>query len=502
MPIPRLTLLRAALLAACLLPLAGPARASRELFVVDLPNEPASLDPQVQWDPDSWAVYRQIFDTLLTRDKAGQIAPNVATAWTYQSDTQVTFTIRDDIHFQDGSKLTAEDVAFSIKRITDPAFKSPQLSQYDTITSAEVVGPNQVKLTTRSAYPVLLSQLTKLAIVPEAVLQKVGNDAFDKAPVGSGPYRLVSRTRGVKVELAAMPDYWHGAPPFPRVEMHPVLDESTRIADLRTGRADITRIVLTDDADSLKNDATLHVLWAPTERVSMLALNALTGPTKDVRVREAIAHAIDRDLLIEALLKGYAKPVNEPLTPAAFGFDPDIPAYGFDPAKSRALLKEAGIKPGTPISFPTSPAFDPRVVQAIAQMLTDVGLDPHIQMVDGPTYLRLRQGRPDEAGDVSFFRWSCSCQDADGTLFPLFHSSSQWAKYSNPLVDRTLEAARNTLDPAARMADYRTVLQTLHDDVASVPLYQDVTMYVARKQVEFTPRSNELFLLTDVTWHE
>ena len=479
---------------------AGPAAANRDLFVVDLVNNPASLDPQVQWDPDSYFVYRNVFDNLVTRDVTGKIAPQVATAWSYRSDTQIIFTLRDDIHFEDGSLLAPDDVVFTIKRITDPAFKSSQLSQFDSIASAEVVGANQVLVTTKRPYPVLLAQLTKLSIVPRAVVEKLGNDGFNQHPAGSGPYRLTSFTRGVRVELAANPTYWRGAPPFPRVEMRPVPNEETRIADVRTSRADIVRVSLTDTADNLKGDAQVKVLFSPVERAAMLMLNALTGPTRDVRVRQAIAHAIDRNLIVEALLKGYARVVDEPLTPANFGWADGLQSYDFDPAKAKALLKEADIAPGTKVTFPTGPFFDQRVVQAIQQMLADVGLDAQISMTDGPTYLRLRQGRPDEAGDVSFFRWSCGCQDADGVLFPLFHSSSQWAKYSNPSVDTALEAARNSLDPAKRLALYRRALETLHTDMPAVPLYQDVMMFAARKEVRFQPTPNEAFFLMDMGW--
>ncbi len=480
--------------------LAAPAAwADQTNFVVDLPTDPASLDPQLQWDPDSYSVYRNIFDNLLTRDSSGKIVPQVATAWTYESDTSIVFTIRDGITFQDGSPLTPEDVVFTIQRITDPAFKSPQLSQFDQIVKAEVAGPHEVRLTTRTAYPVLLAQLTKLSIIPKAIVQRVGA-AFNQHPVGSGPYSFVSRTQGVTVELAANPTYWRGKPPFPHVEMHPVPDESTRIADVRTGRADITRILSSDNADQLKSDPQVKVLWTPSERVTMVELNAEDGPTKDVRVREAIAHAIDRDTIVEALLKGYAKPVNEPLTPASFGYDPTIPAYGYDPAKARELLKQAGIARGTKVSFLTSPVFDPRIVQAVQQMLDDVGLSAELSTVDLANYLRLRQGRPDEAGDVSYFRWACGCQDADGTLFPLFHSSSQWAKYRNPVVDHALETARNTLDETARLAAYHTALEALHTDVAVVPMFQDVTMDVARKPVRFQPTASESFFLFDMGW--
>lgn len=491
------TLIVAALTAA--LPLA-PAQAGRDLFVVDTVGSPASLDPHVQWDPDSYFVYRNVFDNLVTRDATGKIVPQIAVSWSYQSDTEVTLKLRTDVVFHDGGRLTPEDVVFSIKRVTDPAFKSPQLSQYDSIIGAEVTGPDTVKLTTKVPYPVLLAQLTKLSVVPKSVVEKIGNDGFNAAPVGSGPYKVTGFARGVRTELAAVPGYWRGAAPFPKVEFRPVPDGATRLANLRSGRSDITRILLTDDAEALKGDAQLQVLWTPVERVALLALNGLTGPMKDRRVREAVASAIDRDLIVEALLKGYGKAVDEMMPAANFGFIAGLPGFKYDPAKAKALLKEAGIAPGTKITFPTAPSFDQRVVQAIHQMLGDVGLDAQIQMVDGGTYLRLRQGRPEEAGDVSFFRWSCGCQDADGVLFPMYHSSSQWSKTNIPALDAAIVAGRNTLDENKRLAAYRTALTLIHDDVQGVPLYQDVMMFAARKEVKWQPTPNEAFFLMDMGW--
>lgn len=493
--------LRRALAAALLLaPLAAPAQAGRDLFVVDTVGSPASLDPHVQWDPDSYFVYRNVFDNLVTRDASGKIVPQIATSWTYQSDTVVTLKLRTDVTFHDGSKLTPEDVVFSIKRVTDPAFKSPQLSQYDSIIAAEVTGPDSVKLTTKQAYPVLLAQLTKLSVAPKAIVEKLGNEGFNAAPVGSGPYRLTSFARGVRTELAAVPAYWRGAPPFPKVEFRPVPDGATRLANLRSGRSDITRILLTDDAEALKGDAALRVLWTPVERVAMVALNGLTGPMKDRKVREAVAYAIDRDLIVEALLKSYGKAVDQMMPASNFGYIEGLPGFKYDPAKAKALLKEAGIAPGTKITFPTAPSFDQRVVQAIHQMLADVGLDAQIQMVDIGTYLRLRQGQPAEAGDASFFRWSCGCQDADGVLFPLYHSSSQWSKANIPALDAAIVAGRGTLDDKARLAAYKTALTIIHDEVLGVPLYQDVMMFAARKEVKWQPTPNEAFFLMDMTW--
>jgi peptide/nickel transport system substrate-binding protein len=132
-----------------------------------------------------------------------------------RSDIEMVLTLREDIRFEDGSLLTADDVVFSIRRITDPAFKSPQLSQFDSVASAEPIGTNQVLLTTKRPYPVLLAQLAKLSIVPRTAVEKLGNDGFNQHPVGSGPYRLVNFSRGVKVELAANPNYWRGPPSLP-----------------------------------------------------------------------------------------------------------------------------------------------------------------------------------------------------------------------------------------------------------------------------------------------
>jgi peptide/nickel transport system substrate-binding protein len=193
---------------------AQPAEA-KDRFVVDLASEPSTLDPQQQWNPDSYYVYRNIFDNLVTRNDQGEIVPQVALSWTYRSDTEIDFRIRDDITFHDGRRLTPEDVAFSIRRITDPKFASPQLGQFSKIVAAEVVGTDTVRLRTNGPYPALLAQLVKLSIVPKHVVEAVGNDAFNLAPVGSGPYRFQQWQRGVAVTLARNDAYWGPRGPSP-----------------------------------------------------------------------------------------------------------------------------------------------------------------------------------------------------------------------------------------------------------------------------------------------
>jgi peptide/nickel transport system substrate-binding protein len=227
--------------------------------------------------------------------------------------------------------------------------------------------------------------------------------------------------------------------------------------------------------------------------------NVERAPFGDVRVRRAIAHAINRQLLIDALLGGYGRPVTILLTPANFGYVDGMKGYPFDPTRARQLLKEAGAE-GAEISFYTSPAYDQRLVQAIQQMLQEVGLKVAISQTDQPTFLKRRQGKPEEAGSISLGRWSCACQDADGVIFPLFHSQSLWAKYANPAFDDAVTRARQTLKDDERLKHYREAFAILEQDVPGIGLYQDFAIYAARRELSWKPTANEAFFVMEMKW--
>jgi peptide/nickel transport system substrate-binding protein len=456
----------------CLAAAPAGAQFQKDRLVIDMPADAGTLDPHLQWDTDSYMVYRNIFDNLVTRDRDGRIVPQVASAWRYIDDKTIEFTIRQDIVFHDGTPLTVEDVLFSVRRILDPRLKSPQLTQYDQIASVEATGPATLVMRLRATYAPLLSQLVKLSVVPKAHVEKVGDQAFNQAPVGSGPYRLKDWKKGIGSELEANPGYWGGRPPFGAVSFRVVPDLATRVADLRTGRADLARAFTPDQAETIAADPKLKVLSGPTERLGYLFLNPQLAPTDDPVLRRAIALAIDRKTIIEALLKGFAHPVDILLTPASFGFVADVRGHEYNPAKARELIRAGGYE-GRALSFLLSPVYDGRVAQAIQQMLGDVGLKVEITMMDQPTFIRRRLGRADEAGHMSLGRWACACQDADGMIYPMFRTGSAFSKYSNPAFDREVDAARATIDADKRIAHYRRAFEILNADVASVPLYQD-----------------------------
>ncbi|CAH1694989.1 Peptide/nickel transport system substrate-binding protein [Hyphomicrobiales bacterium] len=491
----------AALLGLCLTVAPG-ALMAKDKLTVDLVNEPSSLDPQVQWNPDSYFVYRNIFDNLVTRDDKGEIVPQIATSWKYLSDTDIEFQIRDDVTFHDGKKLTAEDIAFSVQRITDPKFGSPQLSQFNKIIKAEAVNPTTVKLTTDGAYPALLAQLVKLSIVPKHVVEAVGKDEFNLKPVGSGPYKFDNWQRGVQVTLSANPTYWGQKGPFPTAVFRAVPDAATRVANLQAGTTDLAVTLDSDLAAQLKNSPRAKVLSVLTERVAYLAMNVQKAPLNDPKLREAIAYAIDKEGLVDGILGGYDKAVPQMLSPAHVGWVEGIEALPFDLAKAKALVAEAGPKGKQEIGLLTSPVYDQRVVQAIQQMLREAGLNVKIDMTDMATWLKQMQSGPDVIPQMAFSRWSCACQDADGVLFPILHSSSGWANANDKAIDSLLVEARQTLDEKKRLEAYRGVHERVRTERFIIPLYQVGIVYGAAKGLQWTPTPNESLFINRMSWKD
>jgi peptide/nickel transport system substrate-binding protein len=483
-------------------PLQGEALAAKDVITVDLVNEPSSLDPHVQWNPDSYFVYRNIFDNLVTRDDKGTIVPQVAAAWKYLSDTEVEFTLQSGIAFHDGSPLTAEDVAFSVSRITDKAFNSPQLGQFNKIVKAEATGPNTVKLTTDGPYPVLLAQLVKLSIVPKKVVEAMGKEQFNLKPVGSGPYKFESWQRGVGVTLVRNDAYWGAKGGFAKALFRPVPDAATRLANLQAGASDLGVSLDPDIAAQLKTSAKAKPLVVLSERVAYVRLNPMRAPLDNPKLRLAIAHAIDKQAITEGLLGGNDKPVDQFLSPVHVGWAEGFQGPKYDPALAKKLIAEIGPAAKQRFNFATAPVYDQRVVQAVQQMLTDVGLNVDIEMTDMATWLQRAQGDQKAAPYIFFGRWSCACQDADGILAPLLESTSAWSAVRDPAIDALLAKARSTLDTKQRLEAYAGVHKLVGEQVPLVPLYQAAIIYGAAKPLEFTPTPNESMFLNRMSWKD
>jgi len=475
---------------------------AKELLTINLVNEPATLDPHQQWNPDSYYVYRNIFDNMLTRDNAGEIVPQIATSWDQVSDTEIVFDLRDDVVFHDGEKLTAEDVVYTVERITNPDFASPQLGQFNKIIKAEALGDYKVKLTTDGPYPASLAQLVKLSIVPQHVASTMSSEEFNAAPVGSGPYKLSKWERGVEVVVEKNEAYWGDKGPFDTVAFRGVPDASTRMANLQAGAADLVVTLNADLAQQLEASGRGKVLNVNTERVAYFAMNSTLPPLDNVELRRAIGYAIDREAIVEGLLGGFPEVVDQMLSPAHFGWKDGITGYAHDPEKAKEIIAGLGDAAKAEMKLATSPVFDQRVVQAIQQMLTEVGLNASIETVDMATWLKDQQTSNDQAPMLTFSRWSCACQDPDGIMYPLLHSSSSWSRFADPEVDAMLDEARSELDLEKRAALYARINEIALEKAAILPLYQAAILYGSSENLEWQPTSNESMFLNRMGWSE
>jgi peptide/nickel transport system substrate-binding protein len=358
-----------------------------------------------------------------------------------------------------------------------------------------------VVILTKEPSPTLLTQLVSLSIVPMKYVKEKGDEQFNQQPIGSGAYKFTEWTKGIHVVLAANDKYWGSQPNIAGVEFRFVPTPASRVADLQSGKADVILAVSPDDVDTIKANQGSQVLSALTERVAYLAFNVLgDSPTKSIKVNQAIAHGINYDAMISSLLHGYGQRVTQVLTPLSFGYDKSIKGYEYDPEKSKQLLKEAGYPNGITLAFDTSPSYDQRIVQSIQGDLEKVGIKITIASTDQATYLKKVQDPAHKWGSIRFGIWSCSCMDADGTIYPLFHTGTIWNSYSNPVFDQAVDAARATTNADERTALYKKALQVLNEDVPGVGLYQTKVLYGASKKLQWEPDAQESFLIKDMKW--
>jgi peptide/nickel transport system substrate-binding protein len=464
-------------------------------IVIDTANYPSTLDPGKQYDTDTYSVYRNIFDQLLRRDpKTNAVVPWLATAWRQTDPVTWRFTMRQGVTFSDGSPLTARDAAFSIMRILDKKFGSQQYANFSVIKQASADGADLV-VRTAVPSPTLLSYLTTLSVVPQDYVKRVGDKQFAVQPIGSGPFVLQSATAGSEVVLQANPRWWGPPTQLRTAVFRAVPNVASRIADLQSRKADLATTLTPDAADQIRRDPKLAILSTPTERVAYLAFNTIKGgPTNDPLVRKAIAEAIDYDALIKNLQRGYAQPINSMATPLAFGYDPSLPDNRHDPGDAKRLIQQAGAT-GATLVMATSPSFDPQVVQAIQGDLAAAGLRVEIRNSDQATYLKKVQDPAHDWGSIRFGKWSCSCLDSDGVIYPLFHTGEIWSSYRNPEFDEIVEQAREVIDPAQRTQLYRTAFALLNRDLPGIGLFQSYAVYGANSRLQWTPDASESLFL-------
>lgn len=460
------------------------AKTPADALLIGQVAEPQSLDPQIATAANDSRILVNIYDGLV-RNGEGKldIEPALATHWEISPDgLTYRFHLRENVTFQDGTPFNAEAAKFTFDRMLDD--KNPWHNTgpfplsffFSSIKSIETPDANTLVFTLKEPFAPFLSNLatpTGLIVSPTAV-KKYGKE-FGRHPVGTGAFRFAEWQANQRVVVNANQQYWDGKPAVQHVVFRPITDGNTRVAEMLSGGIDAMVEVPPDTVKLFEKKHDRFRMYQTTgPHVWYVMLNTQVPPFNDVRVRQAVNYAVNKQSLADNILQGSAEVADGPI-PRAFGWaaNKEVSPYPYDPAKARELLKAAGAEGATLTFYVTeggSGMLDPiPMATAIQADLKAVGLNVAIQTYEWNTYLSKVNAGLNNQTHMAEMAWMTNDPD---TLPFLTLRTDAWPKaggfnsgyYSNPQVDALLQKARLTTDTATRGALYRQVQQLVHDD--------------------------------------
>lgn len=494
-------------------------------LVWGMESEADALDPHGSGGWVTWRVRRNMFEGLvtndLTKDGAVQLplVPQLAKSWELSADgLTYTFRLRDGVKFQDGTPFDAEAVKFNWERFWkqdaphfEPLFRSGkiQLTQFlDRIETPDAMTVQFVLKRPFSAFLTLMAGSQSPFIASPASIQQWKKDVGEH-PVGTGPFKFVERERGQKIVLEADPAYYGTKPYLKQIIYRPLPEAASRVAALRTGEADLIIVPPPDTIQQLK-DAGFVINQGPTAHIWYWNFIVKTAPFDNPKVRQAVAHAINKDGIAKELMRGTVTPAHHMIPPGAPSYDADYQPYSYDPAKAKALLAEAGYANGFSTTFATSvdgsgQLLPVPITEWIQRDLKAVGIDMKIETHEWQTYLAKGTG-PQAWGhrkDLGAYQSSFGAP-YDYWLQQVTHS--RWVTettprgwYKNAEADKLYDQALIEQDEGKRIALYRQANKLIMDDAAYLPIVSDLAPIAYHKKVKgFAHTSEESFDMTPV----
>lgn len=439
----------------------------RDSLVVAMGGNPVTLDPQGSNDSASARVHRQLYDTLILQTEDLELVPALATEWRAIDDLTWEFELRPGVKFHNGETLTASDVKFTLERALASAYISHIVGPIDK-DSITVVDELTIRFATTEPFAPILAHLAHpaMGILNEKAVTEGGED-YGTNPVGTGPFKFVSWDFDEKVTLERFEDYFGTKALLREVVFRIIPDNTVRTVELETGGADIVFDIQPADINRVGADPTLTLVRDPNLSVAYIGFNTQKEPFDDVRVRQAINLALDMPAIVNAVYKGVGSPAVGPLGSNVFGANLELEAWGFDQARARELLAEAGLADGFETTIWTNDnAQRVQIAEIVKEQLSQVGITVTIVEVEWSKYLA-----DTAAGlhDMFILGWTTVTADADYGLFPLFHTSAKGTPgnrtfYSNARVDELLDLGRTTKDEATRLEAYMEAQEIIRNE--------------------------------------
>ncbi|WP_223423823.1 ABC transporter substrate-binding protein [Tateyamaria pelophila] len=520
---------KATVAAASILALGAGAVAAEKL-TIGLASEPTAMDPHFHNLGPNNAMTLHIFDRLVDQNEKQQLVPGLAVSWKPIDDLTWEFKLREGVKFHDGSDFTADDVVCTVERAPNVPNSPSSFGTYLKGKSVEKVDDYTVHFKTAEPYPLMANDISTIRIISDEVGCGAATEDFNSgvAAVGTGPFKFVSYTPGASIVMERNDAYWGEAPIWSEVEFRPISSGPSRVAALLAGDIDMIASVPTTDITTLAANDEIQLSQGVSNRVIYLHMDQfredspfitandgsdIKNPLMDVRVRKAISMAISRDAIVDRVMEGVALPAGQLLPEGFFGVSDNLEVVAYDPDGAKALLAEAGYPDGFQMTIhgPNDRYInDAKIAEAVAQMLTRVGIRTAVETMPRSVYFgRASRGAEGDLPEFSFILvgWGAGSGEASSPLKSLIHTfdtdkgfgSANRGRYSNAETDALIEEALRTVDDAKRQELLAAATESAIENVAIIPTHFQVNTWAARKGLRYTPRTDEYTLAIGVT---
>jgi peptide/nickel transport system substrate-binding protein len=489
----------------------GTATTPDKKVVIAVAMEPGTVDPTLMSSGGDRTTLENWGEYLIYKAPSGDLKPGLATSWKVSPDgKQIEFTLRKGVRFHNGDPMTSKDVAFSFERVRT---KNPQgPSRLGFIERLEVIDDYRIKIHFKTPDVTFIPNRCEVPIASKSYYDRVGEDKFIKEPVGTGPYKVVRYEPGQSVDIERFDGYWDEKPTVKEARFVFVSEDTTRVAKLKAGEVDFISAVPYPSVKELENSGYKLIKLAvnhPTPSIAFANRNP-KAPWYDRRVRMAMAYAIDCDAIIKNLLNGIPNRWAF-LAPYELGYDPTLKPYPYDPKKARELLAEAGYPKGFEFSlyYPLGHRLPMirEIAEAIAAYFEAVGIKTKLVGEEQAAYrARQRAAQGSKAAEAVFVNWGTGGRagsvDPSQSLYVYFSKEGGFSVYTHPEAEPIIDEAKMTADDTKRGELIKKAVRIVHEDVASIPVFNNVIVYAMKKNVDFRPTEKfqfDVLFVKDIT---
>lgn len=477
--------------------------AGKDTLVIGHYGDTPNFDTHNNLNDNGMRINMTIYDPLVRMDNTTyEIQPCIAESWTVSdTGTEYTFKIKQGVKFSDGTDMQLSDVVFSLQRGIEMPMAVPSFAR---VTAVAAEGEDSVKVTLDGPYPEFLfaMSLPTAGILSEKAFSDMGEDAFAKKPVTTGPYMVTDWKVGEKVMLEANPNYHMGAVPIKNVEYRVIADQNAAVISLESGDIDAYVSVPQSSFKRIEENDGLTLHKGQGFSLNFIQLVCDKAPFDNVKARQAMAHATDKESILYGILDGEGQVIDTFALPEYLGYTDEVAKYPYDLEKAKALFEEAGVTEGATLDIIIYTDRASKMAQVVQNSLAEIGITANIQQLERSAF--------DDAAlagsaNIILDGATFTAPTLDEILYTAIHSSQfdirNYSKYANPELDKLLDDARVTLDEGERAKLYQQALILIGEECPMLPTTWNTNNIAANKDLQgVTANPWSFYNLYDFSW--